>query len=220
MRPNIHGAVSPISQKRTSHAQFYPVLYARASKDRLRSPIAWRVIAWTIFVLAVVLIVIAVMRFNFTALPAPGRLETHVANQAKRFFIGRASRQGIPARPRDTKASVETGSTQYGLDCSVCHATDGRGQGTPGQWMYPRASDLTSKGVQSYSDQELFWIIQNGVRYTGMPAFGKVETPDHIWDLVNYVRTLPGELRSENSIRDSDSAQRRRDDPTQAYARR
>jgi mono/diheme cytochrome c family protein len=57
--------------------------------------------------------------------------------------------------------------------------------------MYPRATDLTSKEVQSYSDQELFWIIKNGIRYTGMPAFGKMETADHIWDLVNYVRTLP-----------------------------
>jgi hypothetical protein len=60
-----------------------------------------------------------------------------------------------------------------------------------GQWMYPRASDLTTKQVQSYSDQELFWIINNGIRFTGMPGFGKVETPTNVWGLVNYVRTLP-----------------------------
>ena len=65
----------------------------------------------------------------------------------------------------------------------------------------PAASDLTSKRVQSYSDQELFWIIQNGIRFTGMPAFGKIETPDHIWDLVNYVRTLPDNSRKENASR-------------------
>jgi len=45
--------------------------------------------------------------------------------------------------------------------------------------------------VQSYSDQELFWIINNGIKFTGMPGFGKLEAPDHIWSLVNYVRTLP-----------------------------
>jgi hypothetical protein len=44
-----------------------------------------------------------------------------------------------------------------------------------------RATDLTSKQVQSYSDQELFWIINNGIKFTGMPGFGKVESPDHIW---------------------------------------
>ena len=150
-------------------------------------------ILWAIVVLVVVLIGIAVMRFNLTALHEPGRAETRLANLSKRYFIYRASRHGIPPRPLDTKASIERGGSHYGLDCGICHADDGRAQRAPGQWMYPRASDLTSEHVQSYSDQELYWIIQNGIRFTGMPAFGDVETPDHVWDLVNYVRTLPGE---------------------------
>ena len=174
-------------------------------------------IAWTILVLAVVLIVIALMGFNLKALPEPGHFETRVANLAKRFVIRRASRQEIPPRPLDTKASVDRGGTHYGLDCSICHADDGHAQRSPGQWMYPRAADLTSKQVQSYSDQELFWIIQNGIRYTGMPAFAKVETEDHIWDLVNYVRTFPSKLGSKNSNRDSDFPQRGRDDPAQEH---
>jgi mono/diheme cytochrome c family protein len=57
--------------------------------------------------------------------------------------------------------------------------------------MYPRVADLTSRYTQSYSDQELFWIIKNGIRLSGMPAFGKVESDEHIWDLVLYVRMLP-----------------------------
>ena len=67
--------------------------------------------------------------------------------------------------------------------------------------MYPRAADLTSKQVQSYSDQELFWIINNGIRFTGMPGFGKMETPERIWGLVNYVRTLPGDSRKGDSTK-------------------
>ena len=156
-------------------------------------------IAWAIVVLAVVLIAIASIRFNLSALPEPGPFETSVSNRGKRFFVHRASQQGIPPRPVNTKASIERGGEHYGLDCSVCHADDGHGQRSPGQWMHPRAADLTSKETQSYSDDELFWIIQNGIRFTGMPAFGKVETPDHIWDLVNYVRTLPGNLQSKDS---------------------
>ncbi len=155
----------------------------------------------TIVVLAVVLIGIALMRFNLTALHEPGPVETRLANLPKRFFIYRASLHEIPPRPHDTKASIERGGTHYGLDCGVCHADDGRAQRQPGQWMYPRASDLTSKQVQSYSDQELFWIIQNGIRFTGMPAFGDVETPDHVWDLVNYVRTLPGDSQKGDSTK-------------------
>ncbi len=69
---------------------------------------------------------------------------------------------------------------------------DGHRPTDAGRWMYPRAADLTSKEVQSYSNRELFWIIKNGIRLSGMPAFAKVESDKHIWDLVLYLRTLPG----------------------------
>jgi mono/diheme cytochrome c family protein len=148
-------------------------------------------IIWAMFVSGVVLIGIGIMRFSLTALQQPGPAETRTANLAKRVVIRLASRRGIPAPPVDTRASIEAGGTHYGLECGICHGVDGRAQTPSGQWMYPRAADLTSQQVQSYSDQELFWIINNGIRFTGMPGFGKVETPDHIWGLVNYVRTLP-----------------------------
>jgi mono/diheme cytochrome c family protein len=178
--------------------------------DKMRSRIIWTIVA-----LAGLLIVLSLTRFNLTALPEPGHVETRVANLATRVLIHRASRQAIPPRPLDTKASVDNGSTHYGLECSICHGTDGHTQAPLGRWMYPRPADLTGSQVQGYSDQELFWIIQNGIRFTGMPAFGKVESPDHIWDLVNYVRTLPGELHRENSTANSDSTQRGHDDPNQ-----
>jgi mono/diheme cytochrome c family protein len=149
----------------------------------------------------VVLIVIALMRFNVTALREPGRVETAVANWNLRFLVRRASHQGIPQRPVDTKASIASGSTLYASECGICHGSDGRSPTPMGRWMYPRAADLSSEQVQSFSDQELFWIIQNGIRFTGMPAFGKVETGDNIWNLVNYVRTLRGEVRKQDSTK-------------------
>src|SRR5215472_6008663 len=85
-------------------------------------------ILWTIVGLAVVLIGIALMRFNLTALHQPGPVETRLANLPKRFFIYRASLHGIPPRPQNVKASIERGGSHYGLDCGVCHADDGRAQ--------------------------------------------------------------------------------------------
>ena len=148
-------------------------------------------IVWVMLAVVCVLALTELSHFRLSALQQPGPVETHTANAAKHFFIRLASRKGIPERPVDTKTSVVAGATDYSLDCGICHGVDGRAQTLSGQWMYPRAADLTSKRVQRYSDQELFWIINNGIRFTGMPGFGKVETPDHIWDLVNYVRTLP-----------------------------
>ena len=156
-------------------------------------------IAWTIVVLVVLLIVIEATHLNLSALPEPGRFETRLADLFKNLLIQRASDHGIPPRPLDVKASIATGGSHYGLDCSVCHSDDGHGQTPVGQGMYPRVADLTSKHVQNYSDQELFWIIKNGIRLTGMPAFGEVESPDHIWDLVTYVRTLPRNSQNQGS---------------------
>ena len=78
----------------------------------------------------------------------------------------------------------------------MCHGADGHTPTDNGRWMYPRASDLTSPEVAQYTDRELFWIIKNGIRLTGMPAFGKVESDENIWDLVNYVKTLRGKAQT------------------------
>ena len=142
------------------------------------------------FAFGVLLIGMELMRLNLTALQQPGPLERRVANLVKHAVIRRASRNGIPPPPPGTISS-EAGLARYNLDCGTCHGSHGLAQTASGRWMYPRAADLTSQEVQSYSDQELFWIINNGIRFTGMPGFAKVETPNHIWSLVSYVRTLP-----------------------------
>lgn len=141
-------------------------------------------------VLILLMTFIAFADFNLSALPEPGRNETYLATNAKHMLIGRASRRGVPAEPARTQASITAGNTLYGAECAACHGLDGHTLTDTGRWMYPRAADLASPAVQQYSDPELFWIVKNGIRLSGMPAFGKVETDEHIWNLVTYVRTL------------------------------
>ena len=130
-------------------------------------------------------------QFNLSALPEPGRMETLLATKGKRFFIRRASRGEIPPPPTDMKSSLIEGDKLFGSNCSECHGNSGRKTTDAGRWMYPRAADLGSADVQAYSDRELFWIVRNGIRLSGMPAFGRVESDEHIWNLVHFVRTLP-----------------------------
>jgi cytochrome c553 len=134
------------------------------------------------------IIATATSLFMLSALPEPGRTETFVATRAKHFLVRRkAFHQPLPSkRPAPRKAR-----DSFGTECGACHGNSGHSPTDAGRWMYPRAADLTSRDAQSYSDQELFWIIKNGIRLSGMPAFGKVESDDHIWDLVFYVRALP-----------------------------
>jgi mono/diheme cytochrome c family protein len=152
----------------------------------------WILAAVVIVVLSGVAVIFAFTQFDLSALQEPGKAETFLATQAKRILIYKSSRSGIPSPPNDLQASVEQGETLYGTDCAMCHGSDGHTLTDNGRWMYPRASDLTSASVQQYSDPELFWIIKNGIRFSGMPGFGKVESDEHIWHLVRYIRTLPG----------------------------
>jgi mono/diheme cytochrome c family protein len=150
----------------------------------------------TILAVGVIIIFLGVvaalaLRFDLSALPEPGRMEVALATRAKRILIARASRQNIPPQPQSTPDGVTEGKTRYGVECAACHGMDGRGLTDNGRWMYPRAADLTSPAVQEYSDQQLFWIVKNGVRLSGMPAFGKLESDERIWRIVQYLRTMP-----------------------------
>jgi mono/diheme cytochrome c family protein len=143
-----------------------------------------------VFALIVVLVSLALTQVQLSAIRNPGKIETFLATQAKRFLISRDSRTGIPPAPDNRQANIEEGETLYGTECGMCHGADGHSLTDNGRWMYPRASDLTSDNVQQYSDRELFWIIKNGIRFSGMPGFAKTESDEHIWNLVSYIRTL------------------------------
>lgn len=145
----------------------------------------------------VLITVVAASRFTLSALPEPGRAETLLAIKGKHYLVWRGSRNGIPPPPLDRAAATKEGERLFGTECAACHGLSGHDSTDAGRWMYPRAADLTSHESQSYSDREIFWVVKNGIRWTGMPAFGNVEPDEHIWDLVFYVRTLPKAFAAE-----------------------
>ena len=158
----------------------------------------WILVVLIALALAAVAVIVGFTQIKLEALEEPGQVETFLATRVKHLLIHRSSREGIPTAPTNVQASVEEGRKLYATDCSMCHGSDGHSPTDFGRWMYPRASDLTSSLVQNYSDRELFWIVKNGIRLSGMPAFGRVESDEHIWDLVRYVRTLRGTAPEES----------------------
>jgi mono/diheme cytochrome c family protein len=93
--------------------------------------------------------------------------------------------------------------------CATCHGNDGRGMTLIGRGLYPKPPDMTARTTQELSDGELYYIIENGVRFTGMPAFG--EDPDNTedtetWDLVHFIRHLP-------NLTDEEAAQMKKMNP-------
>jgi mono/diheme cytochrome c family protein len=149
----------------------------------------WVVIASLVLLVLAVVAGVGVSRLSLTALDEPGQAETYLATTAKHLLVARDS-AGVPPAPASTPDSAAAGQKLFGVECSMCHGLNGRTPTDNGRWMYPRAADLTSEQTQRYSDRELFWIVRNGIRLSGMPAFGKVETDEHIWQLIHYVRSL------------------------------
>jgi hypothetical protein len=77
--------------------------------------------------------------------------------------------------------------------CATCHANDGSGATAMGRSFYPPAPDMRQARTQELTDGELFSIIENGIRLTGMPAWG-TGTPEGergSWALVHFIRKLP-----------------------------
>lgn len=140
--------------------------------------------------LGAAVVIVGFTQFKLEALPEPGHLETVFAAYAKHTLVRQNSHDGIPPAPTNRQTSIEEGYKLFGTECAMCHGLDGHKLTDAGRWMYPRAADLASLEVQQYSDREIFWIVKNGIRLSGMPGFGRVESDQHIWNLVHYVRTL------------------------------
>ena len=103
-----------------------------------------------------------------------------------------AARSGSVTAPKDyTEAQAKSGFQEYGAMCAGCHGAPGRMRSAAGKGMRPGAPDLAQAG-QSWDNASLFWIVRNGVNMTGMPAFGPTHDDDTIWNIVAFVRKLPG----------------------------
>jgi len=88
--------------------------------------------------------------------------------------------------------NIASGKEAFGHYCVACHGLDGQNTGVPfADRMSPPLPPLTSPDVQSYSDGQLKWIIDNGISPSGMPASKGTLSDDEIWSIVLYLRHLP-----------------------------
>jgi len=135
----------------------------------------------------------SILSHGLSARDEPGIAETFVARRLRRL--------AIPSDARDAKNPVKvtpevlSGAMEHFADhCATCHANDGTGKTEIGRGLYPKAPDMTQAETQAMTDGELYYIIENGIRFTGMPAFGEESAgmgSDESWALVGFIRHLP-----------------------------
>ena len=121
-------------------------------------------------------------------------------NGVEEFIATRLRRLAIPRQARETRNPVEKtdevmaeAMAHFADHCASCHANDGSGATPLGLGLYPPPPDMRAEGTQRLTDGELFYVIHNGIRFTGMPAFGDpdIEKDLDSWNLVHFIRHLP-----------------------------
>ena len=139
----------------------------------------------------VVLAVVAVWQLKgLSTREEPTATERLLARATRRLAIPRDGRRAV--NPVSFSPGVWAESRAHFADhCATCHANDGSGQTEMGQRFYPKVPDMRLEETQELTDGELYWIIENGVRLTGMPAWGPGGGGDlDTWKLVHFIRRL------------------------------
>ena len=132
------------------------------------------------------------LRRGFSAHDEPTRIEASLAGMMRRWSTpGELRRMANPVAL--TPEVLAEARAHFADHCASCHGNDGKGKTQIGERLYPRAPDMTLAATQSLSDGELFAIIENGVRLTGMPGWGdgSAESGYGSWTLVHFIRHLP-----------------------------
>lgn len=130
------------------------------------------------------------LKRGFSTRDDPSSLEALVARTARRLAVPSHSKE--LRAPPPTPALLQEARAHWASHCASCHGEDGAGQTAIGQRLYPRAPDMRAASTQEQTDGELYFVIKNGVRLTGMPAWGEPGDQDpESWALVAFIRTLP-----------------------------
>ena len=147
-------------------------------------------IAAGVVVIGVVLVLI--LRRGLSARAEPTLIETAIAREVRHLATPSSMREARNPVPLSGGVLAEA-RAHWADHCATCHANDGSGNTEIGRNLYPKTPDMRQPRTQQLTDGELFSIIRNGVRLTGMPAWGDAAGHDDAdnWKLVHFIRHLP-----------------------------
>lgn len=162
------------------------------------------------------------LRRGFSTRSEPSSFETLLAKTAREMALPpeyRTLQNPFPMSPGNVRAGME----HFADHCAICHANDGSGDTRFGKNLYPKPPDMRRAETQGKPDGELYYTIQNGVRLSGMPAFGE----DHgtadadTWRLVLFIHHLPqltpDKMREMENLNPKTDAERREEAEEQKF---
>jgi len=144
-----------------------------------------------VLVILGVIYAVVLIHHGFGANEEPSAVEKFTARLVRNLSIPSSSRKETnPWKP--TPENLQEARDHFLARCAICHGADGSGVTQEGRNLYPKPPDLRAPRTQNLTDGEIHYIIQNGVRLTGMPAWGSPhdEADNDGWKLVLFIREL------------------------------
>ena len=147
------------------------------------------------FVTAVVIAVLLGLAITYSGaynvaadVPDPAIMRWLLSTNMQRSVVRHA--QSVSAPAQLSEQQVRNGIAIYKETCIYCHGAPGQDPGDIGKGLNPEPPYLPDT-VARWSSAQLFWIIKNGIKMTGMASYGAVHKDDAIWSLVAFVQRLP-----------------------------
>jgi mono/diheme cytochrome c family protein len=179
-----------------------------------------KIAAIAVFLALIVSLCFGVLRNFFSARQSPSAFEAHVARRLRALSIPKSAASA--KNPVANSAEVLQEAARHFADhCASCHGNDGSGHTEMGQHLFPKAPDMQANDTQELSDGELYYIVHNGVRWTGMPAWGEPGDDQDTWKLVWFIRHLPdltpAELRDMERFNPKSAAEQEEEKEEQEF---
>jgi mono/diheme cytochrome c family protein len=127
--------------------------------------------------------------FNVAAIEPDSAVTEWIFHTTMRRSVAMRS-SGVVAPRSFADEQVRDGFEEFNAMCVGCHGAPGRMRSAAGKGLRPRAPDL-ARAARTWGNGNLFWIVKNGIKMTGMPAFGTTHDDQTIWNIVAFVRQLP-----------------------------
>ncbi|GAB4298227.1 MAG: hypothetical protein Kow0098_23330 [Ignavibacteriaceae bacterium] len=114
-----------------------------------------------------------------------------------KWVLNTTKEKSIESRSKDISVPelndsmmIKEGFEHYDAMCSSCHGAPGQNQTELSKDLNPPAPYLVEH-AKEMDPRELFWVTKNGIKMTGMPAWGKTHTDEQIWNIVAFMKKLP-----------------------------
>ena len=142
--------------------------------------------------------------YNISAMVPHNNLTLWMMNTVRDNSVKHNADDKIKMPVLSDDSLVKMGFVHYREMCVSCHGAPGIKQSEFAEGLYPNPPML-SKVAKDWTPQQLFWITKNGLKMTGMPAFGPTHTDDMICAIIAFTKKLPTLTKEQYQALDNET---------------